>query len=75
MWPFKCKHPARNLFVKKDATVEPSPKYPENFTNITYHLFCNHCRADVDIKYAKMIGGVDEFLKRGKDEVSNNSNS
>jgi len=63
MWPFNCNHPANRLLVKKELTSE---KKDADFNIVTYHLFCNRCMKDVDITYAQMIGGVDEFLKRGK---------
>jgi hypothetical protein len=59
---FKCKHPARWLGVKKQETVE---KKSADFDVVTYHLRCCKCGEDVALSYAKMIGGVDAFLKRG----------
>jgi len=58
---FKCQHPAERLYVNKDATIK---KKDDDFNIVTYHLHCGKCGKNVDIIYAQMIGGVDEFLKR-----------
>jgi len=57
-----CK--ADDLYVAKDATEE---KIDDDFIHITYHLYCIECGKHHDIKYAHMIGGANEFLKREKD--------
>lgn len=59
---FKCSHPFDSLFVAKDATQVEADL---NFYNITYHFHCQKCGKDLDKTYAKMIGGVDAFMKRG----------
>ncbi len=59
---FKCKHPANRLAVKNDSTEE---YIDADFIRVIHHLFCQKCMADVDIKYAKMKGGVKAFLARG----------
>lgn len=59
---FQCKHPAKQLQVKKDSTETIIDK---DFIEVTHHLHCSWCNKDVDIKYAKLIGGVEGFLKRG----------
>ena len=61
----KCNHPANSLVVYKDATVE---NIDEDFNKVTYHLQCS-CGEMVDIKYAKMIGGVDGFMERGRQKM------
>ncbi len=60
---FKCRHPANSLVVDKDATVK---NIDEDFDEITYHLFCTDCNEKVEVGYAKMIGGVDAFIERGR---------
>lgn len=60
---FKCNHPADWLMVEKDQTVEP---LDDDFESITFHLRCIKCNEKVDINYAKMIGGVDAFIERGR---------
>ena len=62
---WKCKHPFNRLGVQREATSVPSPKYPEDYNHVTYHLFCQKCGEKLDITYAQMIGGVDGFLARG----------
>lgn len=59
---FKCKHPARWLGVQRDETRK---RKDEDFDVVTYHLVCRRCGDTVELSYAKMIGGVDAFLKRG----------
>ena len=59
---FKCKHPAEYLMVAKEQTVE---QFDADYDHITYHFTCYKCNKPVTIKHAKMIGGVDAFLKRG----------
>jgi hypothetical protein len=51
------------LAVEKDATVKNIDK---DFDQVTYHLICLICDEDVKVKYAKMIGGVNEFIERGR---------
>ncbi len=58
----KCKHPFAKLVVKKDLTIN---LIDNDFEHITYHLHCTHCDTNLDIKYARLIGGVDAFLNRG----------
>ena len=60
---FKCNHPANWLMVEKDQTVE---SLDDDFESITFHLRCIKCSEKVDINYAKMIGGVDAFIERGR---------
>lgn len=62
MWPFRCRHPAAALRVERDATTEP---IDEEFTRITYHLICGNCGEKVEVKHAKLVGGVEGFLARG----------
>ena len=50
---FKCKHPARALFVRTDSTSKDSDNHPGEFTIITHHLYCMKCNEQVDITYAK----------------------
>jgi hypothetical protein len=73
---FKCKHPASRLAVKTDSTEEYIDEY---VVRVIHHLFCRKCMADVDIKYAKTIGGVSDicmvqyeaFLARRQDSAGN----
>lgn len=60
---FKCKHPFEFLQVAKDATETP---IDEDFTKISYHFYCSKCNKEVTTSYAKMVGGVDAFIERGK---------
>jgi hypothetical protein len=60
---FKCVHPADQLVVEKDQTVTP---YDEDFEHIECHFICMKCNKPVTIGYAKMIGGVDTFIERGR---------
>jgi hypothetical protein len=50
---FKCKHPAKWLYVEKDHTERDSRDYPGEFTQITYHLYCLKCGEKVNISYSK----------------------
>lgn len=61
---FKCRHPFKYLKVQKDSTEDPAPDYPNDFNHVTHHLYCRNCGKLLDIKYAKMLGTVEEFLKR-----------
>lgn len=58
---FPCKHPAAFLGVASDATTEG---HDEDFEIVVYHLLCRRCGEDVEIRYAKVIGGVDAFMER-----------
>lgn len=49
---FKCKHPADELHVQKDATVGSVDS--QGTQHITYHLYCRSCGEKIDIKYAKI---------------------
>jgi hypothetical protein len=60
---FKCNHPADRLIVEKDATIK---NIDEDFDAIDYHFICIDCDKKVKIGYAKMIGGVDAFIERGR---------
>ena len=60
---FKCKHPVDSLIVDKDATIK---NIDEDFDEITYHFICIECDKKVNVGYAKMIGGVDAFIERGR---------
>ena len=60
---FKCSHPADRLVVEKDQTVTP---HDEDFEHIDYHFICMKCNKPVTIGYAKMIGGVEAYMERGR---------
>ncbi len=59
----KCKHPAGSLIVEKDSTIK---NIDEDFDAIDYHFICTKCGENVTIGYAKMIGGVEAFMERGR---------
>ena len=61
---FRCKHKFSNLAVFKESTEVDDKEHPESFKVVTYHLFCQSCGKELDLSHAKMIGGVDAFLKR-----------
>jgi len=63
---FKCNHPANRLAVRDESTEE---NIDADFTRVIHHLYCQKCMEDIDIKYAKMKGGVAAFLKRGSDAL------
>lgn len=58
---FKCSHPHAYLAVEKDAT---ETKIDDNYTKVTYHLFCLGCGESQSIEYAKINGGAEGFFKR-----------
>lgn len=60
MFGFSCAHPASSLFVKRDSTSE---KRDADFIEVTHHLFCMKCGADVDIGYSMLTNTVSEFLQ------------
>ncbi len=61
---FSCKHPFHRLGVLGEAVVKP---IDADFESVTYRLICRHCGAeDLELAYARMIGGVDAFLERGR---------
>jgi len=60
-WNRKCKHPFSQLVVYKDATIKHGGA---DFNHIDYHLKCQECGDRLTIKYAQMIGGVEQFLNR-----------
>jgi hypothetical protein len=49
--------------LEKNQTVKP---YDEDFEDVTIHLRCVKCSEKINISYAKMIGGVDAFIERGR---------
>jgi len=61
---FKCKHPFKDLVVRKAATIE---KVDASFKCITYHFLCNKCDKDLDKTYVHLIGGATAFLNRKKE--------
>ena len=65
---FKCSHPADRLVVEKDATVT---NHDEDFDFVDYHFICTICGEKVTVGYAKMIGGVDAFIERGRKKYGN----
>ena len=65
---FKCSHPANSLVVEKDQTVV---NHDEDFDYIDYHFICTKCNKPVKIGYAKMVGGVDAFIERGRKKYGN----
>ena len=60
---FKCSHPASHLAVEKEHTVK---SFNEDFEYVEYHFFCMKCDKPITIGYAKLIGGVDAFIERGR---------
>lgn len=48
----KCTHPHNRLAVRKEATEIVAKDYG---TNITYHLFCQKCAADLHITHLKLF--------------------
>ncbi len=60
---FKCNHPVDYLVVEKDQTVV---HHDEDFDYIDYHFICVKCNEKVTVQYAKMVGGVDAFIERGR---------
>ena len=67
---FFCGHKAKHLHVRDGMTEAPSKDYPRDFIDVNIKLYCTSCGKDVDIKYAKLIGGVDAFLERGRSKVN-----
>ena len=61
---FKCKHKFRDLVVYSDSTEKDNKEHPKDYKDVTHHLYCTNCDTRLDILYAKMKGGVSEFLKR-----------
>ena len=58
---FKCQHKSKHLAVARDETK----KYlDEDFSKVTYHLFCQNCGEHIDVSYAKMRYSAKEFLNR-----------
>ena len=51
MWRFKnCDHPAKYLHVRKDHTIE---KFHDHSV-IRYHLYCQNCDKNIEVKYAAL---------------------
>ena len=63
---FRCQHPARALAVRSEQRVAPDSDTPEDHEIVTYRLLCMKCGRDVDIRYARLIGGVAGFMARGR---------
>jgi len=61
---FKCEHKLKYLQVAKDVTREKSETHPKDFVQVTMHLHCINCNAELEIGYAELIGTVDEFMRR-----------
>ena len=60
---FRCKHPASRLGVQKKETTT---RLDDEFDVVTYHLVCRRCGETLELKYAKLIGGVESFLIKDK---------
>ena len=67
---FFCGHKAKHLHARDGMTEAPSKDFPEDFTTVTYHLYCTLCDKEINIKYAKLIGGVDAFFERGRSRIN-----
>lgn len=50
---FKCKHPARLLFVEKEETIRPSKDHADSFDTVLYHFRCEGCKELVDLGYTR----------------------
>ena len=61
---FKCKHKFSDLVVYSDSTEKDNKEHPKDYKDVTHHLYCANCDTKLDLEYAKMKGGVSEFLKR-----------
>jgi hypothetical protein len=61
-WPFNCKHPFSALATQKEQTEEI---INADFKHVTYHLVCHRCGKKLNMKHAKIIGGVKDYLNRG----------
>ena len=64
---FGCNHPFKRLAVEMEATEKP---IDDDFTEITYYIVCRKCSEVLLLKHAKLIGGVDAFMERGRLEYS-----
>lgn len=52
---FACKHPAAYLGVQKRETVEPSKQFPDEYEEVTSHLYCMKCGEHLDhIGYSRL---------------------
>lgn len=60
---FKCKHPFDYLVVRKESLIK---EQNNDFEFIEYYFLCQRCGKDVTSRHAKLIDGVDTFLKRRK---------
>lgn len=76
MWPFNskpCDHPFSALGVERQQTVEQED---DDFEIVTYHLCCRRCGAtSLELKHARLVGGVDGFFERARRETSNTPNA
>ena len=67
----KCQHPAKWLAVAKEATEK---QHDEDFNIVTYHLFCRKCGEQINLTHAKMVGGVEAYIERGKQKENHHEN-
>ena len=61
---FKCKHKFSDLVVYSDSTEKDNKEHPKDYKDVIHHLYCTNCDTKLDLEYAKIKGGVSEFLKR-----------
>jgi len=56
----KCKHRIADLCVQKEQTIN---KIDNDFEEVCYHFRCMKCGRVVVKKHARLINGVDGFLR------------
>ncbi len=64
-WFFSCKHPAYWLRWDESVSTEVTP-IDEDFEGHTMKCHCDKCGKDVTLSFARLIGGVDGFMQRGR---------
>lgn len=65
---FKCKHPFKFLRVERQHS---EAQVDTDFIDVTYHLYCVKCSEALPMTHARLVGGVDGFIRRGRGAETN----
>ena len=59
---FSCSHPFNRLGVYSQETSKKSVKFPKDYVDVYYNLFCQKCGEKLTLKYAKCIRTNEEVI-------------
>lgn len=63
MFKLICPHPLKFIHVRKNHEEKV---VDDDFSEITYYLYCLICDKEFDVSYSKLRYGVDAFLSKSK---------